>query len=82
MIQAASAQTLAIRLPTAFDDKDLPTFQARIAPGAVLQVPGRNPRLGDKHGLPTRLGFFAQAAYVMHCGDGLTLRVAGRGCPA
>ncbi|MBB6015398.1 nuclear transport factor 2 family protein [Deinococcus radiopugnans] len=60
--QTPTAQTLALRLLTAFDEKDLPTLQALIAPSAVLHVPGRNPMAGDKHGLPTILGFFAQVA--------------------
>jgi ketosteroid isomerase-like protein len=62
MIQTADAQTLAIRLLKAFDDRDLPTLQALIAPGAVLHVPGRNPMAGDRHGLPSILAFFAQVA--------------------
>ena len=62
MIQTASAQTLAIRLLTAFHHKDLPTLQALIAPSAVLHVPGRNPMAGDKQGLSSILGFFAQVA--------------------
>ncbi|GGO25943.1 hypothetical protein HNQ08_001956 [Deinococcus humi] len=63
-IQTASAQTVAIRLLTASDSRDLPTLQALIAPSAVLHGSGRNPMTGDRQGLSFIPSFFAQVDVI------------------
>ncbi|WP_019011304.1 nuclear transport factor 2 family protein [Deinococcus aquatilis] len=52
----------ALRLLSAFKQRDLPTLQALIAPEAVLHVPGQHAIAGEKRGLPAILDFFARMA--------------------